>query len=135
MNELAAIECDAAMSPIYKAAFTRAQAVIENKSALFREACMHGIAVELAGLFCAVAAEDFNIVADFKCSLDKGQALARIVRVSEPFFCPGNHIINHRIQVIHSISPWIGVPLRLSVRIHDRMDTIYHSVHTVTCQV
>ena len=100
MDHTAVPETDAAMSPVDRTVFARTQAVIEYERASLRHSAPQRVLVQLARFLCAVPAEYFDIIADFKCVLDKRKSPACIRCAAKFAFSPTNHIFG---QFLHGL--------------------------------
>ena len=77
----------AAMSPVDRAVFAWTQAVIEDERASLRHSALQRVLVQLAGFLCGISAEYFDIIADFKCVLDKRKTPACILCAAKFALC------------------------------------------------
>ena len=87
VNHTAVPEAYAAMSPVDRAVFSRTQAVIEYERASFRQSAPQRVLVQLAGFLCGISAEYFDMIADFKCVLDKRKTPACILCAAKFALC------------------------------------------------
>ena len=78
----------AAMSPVDRAVFAWTQAVIEYERASFRNSAPQRVLVQLARFLCRISAEYFDMIADFKCILDKCKTPACILCAVKYYICP-----------------------------------------------
>lgn len=78
----------AAMSPVDRTVFAWTQAVIEYERASFRYSAPQRALVHLVRFLCGISAEYFDMIADFKCVLDKRKTPACILCVVKFAFSP-----------------------------------------------
>ena len=87
MDHSAVPKTYAAMSPVDRTVFAWTQAVIEYERTSFRHSAPQRVLVQLARFLCAVPAEYFDIIADFKCVLDKRKTPACILCTAKFALC------------------------------------------------
>ena len=87
MDHSAVPKTYAAMSPVDRTVFAWTQAIIEYKRSSFRHSVPQRVLVQLAGFLCGISAEYFDMIADFKCVLDKRKTPACILCAAKFALC------------------------------------------------
>ena len=76
-----------AMSPVDRPIFAWTQAVIKHECASLWNSALQRVLVQLAGFLCGISAEYFDMIADFKCVLDKRKTPACILCAAKFALC------------------------------------------------
>ena len=87
MDHSAVPKTYASMLPVDRTVFTWTQAVIEYERASLRNSALQRVLVQLVGFLCGFSAEYFDMIADFKCVLDKRKTPACILCAAKFALC------------------------------------------------
>ena len=87
MDHSSVSETDAAVSPIDRAVFAWAQAIIEYERSPSRSSALQRVLVQLTGFLCGISTKYFDMVADLKRILNKRKTPACILCAAGSALC------------------------------------------------